>query len=120
VAEQKARVDRGRLEVERGKQQLAAFNAANPELVDDDMAMSAMERRLFIHFAEDLQKVGFDTSQLQSSADLANMHMRFRANGHAVRSLGQLFEAAKQDYLQWRGDQQPKPKPPAPPSKAYG
>jgi hypothetical protein len=96
-------------EVQRGQAALSEFNAANTELIKDDFAMAIMERRLFAHFLEDLQKVGFDTSKLKSNEDVATMHMRMRAAGHPVRSIKDVFDASKQDYLAWKDGAVSKP-----------
>jgi hypothetical protein len=102
-ARQAVQEQRERDEVENSKRALTAWTQANADLAKDDLAMSVMERRLFAHFIQDLTSVGFDVSKLRTNDDVANMHMRMRANGHKVRSVEQIFDQAKGEYLAWKG-----------------
>jgi hypothetical protein len=98
---------RERLEAERGQQALNQFLQENPQLGNDEMAMAAMETRLYAHFLEDLKRVGFPTDQLADNNAIATIHMRARADGKAVRGLKELFDASRDDYLAWKGGQRP-------------
>jgi hypothetical protein len=100
-----AQAQSNQLEVERSKVALTKWVADNPELSRDDVAMGAVERRLFVHMIEDMSRLGFDVSQLKDNDAIANMHMRMRAGGHGVRPIGAIFDASKADYLAWRSGQ---------------
>jgi hypothetical protein len=81
--------------------------------MNDDLAASVIERRMYVHFLEDLRKANFPVDQLTDNNGIAVSHMKLRAHGHGVRSLGEILAASKADYEQWRGGHQPRaPQPP--------
>jgi hypothetical protein len=100
---QQTQQDREKAELAKSQQTLTDWVTQNADISNDDFAMSSMQGRLFSEMREDLHRAGFDVSQLKSDDALANMHMRFRAGGHGVRALGEIFDKAAQDYRVWRG-----------------
>jgi hypothetical protein len=107
-----AQADRENLELERSKTALAAFTAKNPALSRDTAAMAVMETLVHHAFEADLRALNFDLSQFPDPHARATLHLKMRANGHAVRPIGQIFDEAKQSYERWR-DGAPAPRPPA-------
>jgi hypothetical protein len=97
-------------EIERSKQAMTAWVQQNEDLARDDIAMGAMQHRLFNYFREDWQRVGFDVRQLQSDDQVVSMHMKMRAGNHGVRPMSEIFDRAKDDFLAWRGGARPAPR----------
>jgi hypothetical protein len=100
---------REKLEAERGQAALTEFLRENPQLANDEMAMAALETRLYSHFLDDLKRTNFPVDQLKDNNAIATIHMKMRADGKPVRGLKELFDAARDDYVGWRGGKRPAP-----------
>lgn len=111
--QQQLQADQEKAELARSQAVLAGFTRDNPTLAADGLAMVAMERGVFRRFVEDLSAVGFDVSTLKSNNDIAQMHLKMRANGHNVRSLRAIFADAQRELSGRNGATAPAP-PPAP------
>jgi hypothetical protein len=116
--QQQVQAQRNQAEFEKGQRELAAFQAENPALAQDEFAMTMMGERMFSLFAADLQAAGVDLSQLKSKEAIANTHLSMRAAGLPVRSVKDVMNTARNEYVAWRngGPAPPNPEPPAPPA----
>lgn len=120
VAEEAARMAKEELRNERLRNDsirsgkiLKDFEAAHPELANDQFARAAIERRLFDLQVEDIKALGLSEDVIpKSPRDVANWHQFYRVEGHNVRDAAALLTTARDDFLQWRGG--PKPASPAP------
>jgi hypothetical protein len=106
-----ARIENDRIAAQRT---LAEFSEKHPEIANDRKARAVIEEDVLEQQAADLTALKVDLSKIRQDgrpatpADIANYHQILRSQGHAVRSPGQLLEAAHDNYLKWKGET-PKP-----------
>jgi hypothetical protein len=109
-AQERIAQQREAAEVKRSQEALIAWTQANPNLAADDTVMGILERNVHNQLAKDLVAAGYEPAQLNPST-VAQLHMKMRAGGHNVRSIDQIFDAARSDYLTWRnGGVRPAPR----------
>lgn len=117
----KKRANEGQLQrafdqdLSRSQKALKAFSDANPDLAKDEIAAMAIEANMYKLYSEDMKALGLDESQIpKDKTARANWHRFYRVNGYEVRPTSELLNAAKDNFLKWRGGQQGQSGQPAP------
>lgn len=108
MAKEESARERRSAEHARSMRTLSDFSEANPDIAQNQMASAAVRAGLFEQQFADLVKMGMDPAKLPRNDPnaLANMHLTFRSDpmtSHLVRSTDKLLEAAKGDFMKWRG-----------------
>jgi hypothetical protein len=97
-------------DLKRSQTALQAFQDANPDLANDEIAAMAIEANMYKLYREDMLALGLTEEQLpKTNKELANYHRFYRINGYEVRSTKDLLEASKGKFLEWRGGTKPAP-----------
>jgi len=106
-------VGRERLKTEhnRSKANVDKFRRENEELARDPMAVGAIEAKLIEHQLNDLVRMGIKADKLpKDPVGIANLHLKFRSDPSTVglvRTTDELFDAAKSDFVKWKGGTPP-------------
>lgn len=86
------------------------FAAKNSDIAQDENAVTVVKRNFIDGYREDLRKIGVPEDRIPTDADtLAKHHRIYKLKGQPVRSVGQLLEAAKTKFVEWKGGPAPKP-----------
>lgn len=86
------------------------FVAKNAEIASDRKAFVAIKEDFLDGYREDLRKIGVPEDRIPTDPDtLAAHHRIYKLKGQPVRSVGQLLEAAKTKFVEWRGGPAPRP-----------
>jgi hypothetical protein len=75
---------------------LKDFEAANPEIANNEDAAVLLAKQIHNIYREDIKKLGMDESKIPTNnRDLANWHRWYRVHGSEVTPMTQVFEKAK-------------------------
>lgn len=86
------------------------FVAKNAEITRDENAVPVVKKNFLEGYREDLRKIGVPEDKIPTDETILAQHHRiYKLKGQPVRSVGQLLEAAKTKFVEWKGGGAPKP-----------
>lgn len=99
---------RRQMEFTRSMSQLRNFQGANPDLAGDAKTEAAIRAEIFSLQREDLINAGLPEKDLPTNPEaMANVHLDVRSLGGNVRTVPQILEKAKANFVEWRGGKPP-------------
>lgn len=86
------------------------FVAKNTDIANDENAVPVVKKNFLDGYREDLRKIGVPEDRIpKDETTLAQHHRIYKLKGQPVRSVGQLLEAAKTKFVEWKGGPASKP-----------
>jgi hypothetical protein len=99
-------------EVVSSRRVLAKFEQDNADLARDEFARDAIEKQVYREYGKDLVALGIPADQIPADpVTRAAWHNQLRATGGRVRDIGAVLNAARDEFVRWRGGARAAPQP---------